>query len=208
MTRSLSLRYAGTETSLSLAPEPLGSLRASFDALHQRLFGYARPDHAVELVNAHVEVTARRPFVEGTGGTPRAAAPGVTRLFHEGRFLDDVPVLDRAALSPGRAYEGPLVLAETTGTVVIDPGAKEDAAPVLPPLDQLVEDRVMSVGGTPRQGPVLRVMRLDGRQAGELLRLLRYEGVSALHLFPGYDGVIKGIRERAYWDRITFPWDF
>jgi 5-oxoprolinase (ATP-hydrolysing) len=122
VTPTLALRYAGTETNLMLAPESPERLRASFHAEHRRLFGYARLEHPVELVSAHVELTARRPFIEIPGPTGAAAARGVTRLFHDGRFLEGVPVLDRAALVPGQALEGPIVLAETTGTVVIDPG--------------------------------------------------------------------------------------
>jgi 5-oxoprolinase (ATP-hydrolysing) len=129
VTRSLSLRHTGTETSLELAPEPLDALLASFHALHQRLFGYARPEHTVELVSAHVEVSARRRFADVPEVTGPGKPAGVTRLFHDGRFLETVPVLDRASLTAGRCLEGPLVLAETTGTIVIDPGFRVTLEP-------------------------------------------------------------------------------
>jgi 5-oxoprolinase (ATP-hydrolysing) len=122
VTSRLSLRYAGTETSLVLPPAALEPLRAAFHREHERRFGYARPEHAVELVSAEVEVRLERALVElpSQGDTPRPR--GVTRLFFDGRFIENVPVLDRASLEPGRSWEGPVVVAETTGTVVIDPG--------------------------------------------------------------------------------------
>ena len=43
---------------------------------------------------------------------------------------------------------------------------------------------------------------------GFTLCRLRYERISATHLFPGYDGVVEGIRERALWDEVTFPWEY
>jgi 5-oxoprolinase (ATP-hydrolysing) len=122
VTRTLSLRCAGTETALELPPAPLDALVANFHTLHRRLFGYDRSGHTLELVSAHVELTARRPFMDVPAPAPTASPRARTRLYHDGRFLEDVPVLDRASLEPGRSLEGPLVLAETTSTVVIDPG--------------------------------------------------------------------------------------
>lgn len=48
--------------------------------------------------------------------------------------------------------------------------------------------------------PLMRCMRLPQRQAPKLLRLLAYEGVTGSTMFPGYEGVIRGMREEALWD--------
>lgn len=76
----------------------------------------------------------------------------------------------------------------------------------LPPLDRLVAER--GAGREPCCGPVLWRLSLPIEHAGEALRRLRYERISATHLFPGYDGVVEGIRERALWDEVSFPWDY
>jgi len=44
---------------------------------------------------------------------------------------------------------------------------------------------------------VLYRLSLPLAHAGEALRRLRYERISATRLFPGYNGVVEGIRERA-----------
>jgi 5-oxoprolinase (ATP-hydrolysing) len=124
VTRSLELRYAGSDTALPLEPARALALAEAFHARHRALFGYARPEHPLELVAARVEVSARRqvpPLVD-----PAPVATGEpsrrTRLFVLGRWLEDVPVRERAELPLGVELEGPLVLAERTGTLVIEPG--------------------------------------------------------------------------------------
>jgi hypothetical protein len=76
----------------------------------------------------------------------------------------------------------------------------------LPSLDRLIAERGGDV--EPRCGPVLYRLSLPLEHAGEALRRLRYERISATHLFPGYDGVVEGIRERALWDEVSVPWEY
>ena len=49
--------------------------------------------------------------------------------------------------------------------------------------------------------PVPQRLTLPVTEAPKLLRLLAYEGVTGASLFPGADGVVKSMRERALWDR-------
>jgi hypothetical protein len=76
----------------------------------------------------------------------------------------------------------------------------------MPSLDRLIAERGGDVA--PGDGPVLYRLSLPLEHAGEALRRLRYERISATHLFPGYDGVVEGIRERALWDEVSFPWEY
>jgi 5-oxoprolinase (ATP-hydrolysing) len=123
--RRLDLRYRGTETPLSV-PEPGDAdWRRAFESLHRRQFGYERPDHPVEVAVARVEVIGRhRPAPEA----PVAPADGSRRpmrrapLFFDGRVLEGVPVHRREDLTPEVVYEGPAILLEETGTIVVDPG--------------------------------------------------------------------------------------
>ena len=49
--------------------------------------------------------------------------------------------------------------------------------------------------------PTPQRLTLPATEAPKLLRLLAYEGVTGASLFPGADGVVKSMRERALWDR-------
>jgi len=49
--------------------------------------------------------------------------------------------------------------------------------------------------------PLLRKLTLPGRCARRLQRLLYEEGVYGSSMFPGADGVVKGMKEHAVWSR-------
>jgi 5-oxoprolinase (ATP-hydrolysing) len=123
------LRYAGTETALTLALADAGRLRAGFDAHHERLFGYARAGHAVEVValrievigttvGSHDEMSAEPPEPPASAPTPLRQTP----VFLDGRCVEQVPVFSREALLPGHHLSGPAIVLETTGTLVVEAG--------------------------------------------------------------------------------------
>ncbi len=49
--------------------------------------------------------------------------------------------------------------------------------------------------------PIMRRLSLPHTEAPKLLRLLSYEGVTGGSMFPGYDGIVRSIREQVRWDR-------
>ena len=121
--RRVDLRYAGTETPLTLVCD--GELRREFETLHEQCFGYARAGHPVEAVVARVEVIGQNlPPEEPTLDTAaRSVGPRRrARVFAGGEFQEDVPVFYREDLEPGRSIEGPALILEATGTLVVDPG--------------------------------------------------------------------------------------
>jgi 5-oxoprolinase (ATP-hydrolysing) len=123
--RRVDLRYRGTETALTLASESGSDLRATFEALHRQRFGYARPTHPVEAVVARVEVIGRHvpPGEPRLDSTSRRDEPRRrTRVFADGEFRDGVPVFHREDLTPGHVLQGPALVLEATGTLVVDPG--------------------------------------------------------------------------------------
>jgi hypothetical protein len=93
-------------------------------------------------------------------------------------------------------------------TVVVNASLRPGDDSFIPSLDRLIEQRARDIQRAPSSVPLLYQLRLDAARAGELLRLLRYEHISSTYLFPGYEGVIRGITERRHWDDVTFPWDF
>lgn len=127
------LSYLGSETLLTF---PLGSaseLHARFEADHLRLFGYQRGSHPIVVAHARARATrASTQRLEQLKLRPAQTytCPDVVtaRIWMSGGsstaagFVDDVPVLWREQLTPGRPLPGPAVVLEPTGCVVIDPG--------------------------------------------------------------------------------------
>jgi hypothetical protein len=64
-------------------------------------------------------------------------------------------------------------------------------------------DLVTYLGGKPSLfgSVVFRRLLLPRKQAPQLLRYLAEEGVSGASLFPGVDGVVRAMRERALWSQ-------
>jgi len=124
--RRIDLRYAGSETTLTLPFADAAELREHFEAEHARRFGHARPGAEIELTSIRVEVSAASAVARALGaGLPAGALPEPerrTQLWHQGRRYDGVPVYDREALTQGARISGPAVIAEAVATIVIDPG--------------------------------------------------------------------------------------
>jgi len=122
--RLVDLRYAGTETPLTLSLQAAPALRESFEARHGQLFGYTRPHAPIEVVAARVALAARpeRP-------PPRAARLGVepgrplrsARVWIGGTWRE-IPVFAREALGAAQVLMGPALVLDATGTIVIEPG--------------------------------------------------------------------------------------
>jgi 5-oxoprolinase (ATP-hydrolysing) len=123
--RRIDLRYHGTETALTLDADAATDLRAAFEALHEQSFGYARPAARIEATVARVEAIARSSAPRHhtrAGRATRIAPLRHERMFSGGRFRDDVPVFARESLSTACPVEGPALVLEDTGTIVIDDG--------------------------------------------------------------------------------------
>ncbi len=123
------LKYAGTDAALEL---PLGDgMRAEFDTLHLRRFGFSDPTRAVILDAIVTEAVGHShplPSGEGSGvGSPtRKRAEGGE--LHAGPPLTpphgggDTPVCDRDHLSTETPLPGPAIITDATGTTVVEPG--------------------------------------------------------------------------------------
>ena len=124
--REVDVRYAGTETAL---PLPLGSaaaLAAAFRARFRELFGHEHQSGRLELAQIRVTVRAASQPLPPSPTVADAAAPleptRYGRLYVDGRWLESVPVYLRETLAPGTRLTGPALIAEATGTIVLDPG--------------------------------------------------------------------------------------
>lgn len=125
-TQRLDLRYAGTETSLSVdSPLEVSALERAFHQLHRKELGYARPGHAIQCVTARSHVACASRLVPLTPA--RAPVPSEARPYREGLLyltgtgFENVPVWRREDLPIDGVYRGPLLITEAIGTVVVEP---------------------------------------------------------------------------------------
>ena len=135
MLRSVDLCYRGQSHELPitipdgpLGPEEVERLRSQFHAAHERAYGYAAPEDAVEIVNvrlAALGVSPRpaRPSLP-VGGPDASAAVREHRDVWFGELADWVacPVLERTRLQCGNAFNGPALVEERDATTVVHPG--------------------------------------------------------------------------------------
>ncbi len=123
--RRVDLRYRGTETALTLEVAASDDLRERFEAMHLAHFGYARTDHAIEVAVLRVESVLAAPASPAAVAAPAKGEPALrlrsSPLWIRDRWVD-VPVFDRDALVVGQVIEGPAIVVEAIGTVVVDEG--------------------------------------------------------------------------------------
>jgi 5-oxoprolinase (ATP-hydrolysing) len=130
--RSLDLRYVGAETPLTVVAPADADWTRAFDAAHRTRFGYARSGRRIEIVTARVRCLEERPAETGappsaTGGAAQGLGEAEVWFPEVGRVL--APLYARETLAPGDRVEGPAVLLEDSGTIVLDPGFRADCRP-------------------------------------------------------------------------------
>jgi len=127
--RAADLRYLGQEHTVTVAVEDLAdwaSLRARFDAAHQRAYGYAAPDVEVQLLNLRLAVVyplPRAPLPALPRGTGRAPAFDTRKIYST--LLHDLleyRVYAREPLRAGDLIEGPAAIEEAGTTTLLEPG--------------------------------------------------------------------------------------
>ncbi len=128
--RRLDLRYAGSETTLTLplvrASAGADDLRQRFETSHARDFGHARPDAELEVTALRVEARVSSALGHARPAGLADGAPSQpgrhTTLWHRGQRYEKVPVFERESLTAGARIRGPALIAEAVATIVVDPG--------------------------------------------------------------------------------------
>ncbi|MFN4202566.1 MAG: hydantoinase B/oxoprolinase family protein [Tabrizicola sp.] len=122
VTLTAHLRYEGQHQSL---PVPFGEAEAmaeAFAAAHRARFGFTSPERALwfEMLAAEAEGSgAELPDFAPGNGAGRPA--GHVRLWVGGRW-QEVPLYRREDCGTATRIAGPAVIAEATGTVIVEPG--------------------------------------------------------------------------------------
>jgi 5-oxoprolinase (ATP-hydrolysing) len=147
--RRVDLRYRGADTALTI--DVGDDMAGRFRDEHQRLFGYARPGHPVEMTALRVELVARA----AVDPAPVAAAPGAPlappvpvrmhSFYVDGAWVE-APVHHREALPEGTRLVGPALVLDETATFVLDPGFELEVGP-----DQLLVARDLDPHARPAE---------------------------------------------------------
>ena len=123
--RSLHIRYAGTEAALIVPLRNHTHVVDDFTAAHRARFGFATPERALVVEAVAVEAIAPGEAVYETqigardDGTPQ---PIDSVRMISGGEAHTTPVFDRADLRAGDRIAGPALVREANATTVVEPG--------------------------------------------------------------------------------------
>ncbi|MFQ6240799.1 hydantoinase B/oxoprolinase family protein [Sinorhizobium meliloti] len=124
------IRYAGTDTVLPVEAtfpdaDDQARLRAEFERLHRRRFGFVAENKALVIDAVEVETVgggAAEMEAEGLAVTAGDVAPNrQTRFYSQGAF-HDAPVALRSQIRPGQKLTGPAIIIEANQTIVVEDG--------------------------------------------------------------------------------------
>ena len=116
------LRYAGTDSTLSLDLEPLATLSERFHASHLQTFGYNQTERPIEVVAIRCEVTVpTRSLEDGTDGPFQSVADQTVRIWNHGQWID-ASYLVRETIRAGTTIPAPAMIVGRHGTLLVEPG--------------------------------------------------------------------------------------
>lgn len=120
------LRYQGTDSSIIVPFDNSTKMRAHFERLHQKRFGFIMRTKPLEVEAITVEAIAKSHEIpEPLHLPPTTPDQLMPEEWVEVTFYQEVrstPLFYRKRLLPGMAIEGPAILIEQTGTTLIEPG--------------------------------------------------------------------------------------
>ena len=125
--QALHLRYEGSDAALIVpfaADATAEAVIAGFEAAHRRRYGFVVPDKSLTVEAVAVELVGRMerpdsPPVPVHAGAPLPCSTGT--LYCDGRHWE-APIHRREDLGEGFAIEGPALIIEPIGTIVVEPG--------------------------------------------------------------------------------------
>ena len=120
------LRYAGTDTALLIDVGGLDAMSEAFELAHKKRFGFIARQRELVVEAISVEaVGATESIVEEPQMTATVSQPptphALVKMFSNNQF-SNTPLFLRERLQPGQHIVGPAIIAEQTGTVVVEDG--------------------------------------------------------------------------------------
>ncbi len=141
--RLLHIRYQGSDTALIIAHGGLNEVITRFEQVHQMRFGFISADKAMIVESIQVEViSAARPSTimssvmssqeggnsmvndlsgQSSGDGQTVKPDAVNQCYMEGQWWG-TPFFYRQSLCVNQAVNGPAVVLDSTGTIVVEPG--------------------------------------------------------------------------------------
>ena len=118
------LRYAGTDTAIAVDGSSLSylPLKDNFEKAHKQRFGFITPEKQIVIEALEVETLgggakATEPDHD-TVSIP--AEPTASTRFFSGGASHEAPVFDRETLLPGQTVQGPAMIIEPHGTIIVE----------------------------------------------------------------------------------------
>ena len=119
------LRYQGSDTALSVDVAAPEAMRRQFETRHRQRFGFDAPDKPLVIESAQVEwiaAGAELPTTVIHSGAAAAGRPIATHSVMMSNGVARTPFFERRSLPSDTPLDGPCVIVETTGTVVVEHG--------------------------------------------------------------------------------------
>ncbi|MEQ5787417.1 hydantoinase B/oxoprolinase family protein [Erythrobacter sp. NFXS35] len=107
------LRFAGSDSVLTIACDAPQAMDAAFRALHRQRFGYSDANAPIIVEALSVEASGQ------AGGLGSAIADP---LGVQGKASGDWPTIARTEMCEGAAHPGPLLIIDPGSTTVVEPG--------------------------------------------------------------------------------------
>ena len=160
------IKYAGSDSSLELAFAQYADLLATFNASHQRRYGFIDSDKPLVVAAILIECSSLGVSTTDLDLSPTATtAPqplGHGRCFsvtanQDATDFHDVMVYARGSLTQGSEIAGPAMIVETTATTIVEAGwqAKIDA------LGNLLLQRTTALADRQALGTAVDPVRLE-----------------------------------------------
>jgi 5-oxoprolinase (ATP-hydrolysing) len=121
---NLHLRYVGTDTAIEVPYGSIDAMTRHFERVHKEQFGFLMTDTQLVVEMLDVEASG------GGAGDVETPQPAVTdeplpvehARFYSGGAWQDAAVYRRSLLKPGQKLNGPAIILEEIGTIVVEPG--------------------------------------------------------------------------------------
>lgn len=124
---TLRLRYDGADAELPAAPGPVAAVRQTFEAAHQRLFGFIEPERPILIASVEAEAVARGADVAtlaADGVASGSGGPQTLAAFVVEGTPQAVPVIEAHALV---AQDGPALIVRDDTQIAVLPGWRATA---------------------------------------------------------------------------------
>ncbi|WP_299308412.1 hydantoinase B/oxoprolinase family protein [uncultured Croceicoccus sp.] len=136
VTRTLRLRYEGSDTGLPVAMAGRDAMQAEFERLHRARFGFCTPERTIVAADLMVEGKMPGPDLPRPAQAPsetgteshRPEPVDAVEIFTDGA-MHRASVHDRDHLTPGHRMTGPALIRESTSTTMVEPGWQADVLP-------------------------------------------------------------------------------